>query len=139
VGALGRLDGLDATVYVREPDASYLTGSARPPWDNGKGALQRALDIFGSTPSLPVETVEDGDTVGPFTAYATPGHSPGRTAFVSEAHDVGFLCDILSKLDPVTGRKDSCGVNTYPGYETTNGSEKWHENGDGTSANREVR
>jgi len=95
VGALGRLDGLDATVYAREPDASYLTGSDRPPWDNGKGALQRALGLLGSSPSLPVESLEDGDTIGPFTAYATPGHSPGHTAYVSEAHSVGFVGDLV--------------------------------------------
>jgi glyoxylase-like metal-dependent hydrolase (beta-lactamase superfamily II) len=95
VGALGRLEGLDATIYAREPDASYLTGSDRPRWTNGKGALQRALGLLGSTPSLPVEPVDDGERIGPFTAYATPGHSPGHTAFVSEAHAVAFLGDLV--------------------------------------------
>ncbi|MEF8900067.1 MAG: MBL fold metallo-hydrolase [Halovenus sp.] len=95
VGALGRLEGLDATVYAREPDASYLTGSERPPWTNGKGALQRAFGLFGSTPSPPVESIDDGERIGPFTAYATPGHSPGHTAFVSESHSVAFVGDLV--------------------------------------------
>lgn len=95
VGGLGRLGGLDATVHVGVEDAPYLRSEERPPWGNRKGLLQRALDVTRTTPDLPVEPVEDGDTVGSFTAYRTPGHTPGHTAFVSEDLSVGLLGDLV--------------------------------------------
>ncbi|MEF8887037.1 MAG: MBL fold metallo-hydrolase [Haloarculaceae archaeon] len=95
VGGLGRLGGLDATVYVGVEDAPYLRSEKRPPWDNQKGLLQRALDVTRTTPDVPIEPVEDGDTVGSFTAYHTPGHTPGHTAFVSEDLSVGLLGDLV--------------------------------------------
>ena len=95
VGGLGKLGGLDATVYVGAADAPYLRGEERPPWSNRKGLLQRALDVTRTATDLPVEPVEDGDTVGSFTAYHTPGHTPGHTAFVSEERSVGLLGDLV--------------------------------------------
>jgi glyoxylase-like metal-dependent hydrolase (beta-lactamase superfamily II) len=96
VGGLGRIDGLDATVYVGAADEPYLLGEKRPPWDNRKGAFQRVTDLLRSAPTLPVEPVADGDTVGSFTAYHTPGHTPGHTAFVSEALSAGLLGDLVA-------------------------------------------
>jgi glyoxylase-like metal-dependent hydrolase (beta-lactamase superfamily II) len=95
VGGLGRLHGLDATVYVAEPDASYLTGAESPPWRNHKGALQNVLGPFLTDPGLPIETVEDGDEIGSFTAHHTPGHTPGHTAYVSGDLSAGFLGDLV--------------------------------------------
>lgn len=117
VGALGRLDALEATIYAREPDASYITGSKYPPWSNQKGILQRGLSLFGSRPSLPVETIADGETIGPFTAYATPGHSPGHTAYVSEAHDVAFVGDLVRESSG-----EFCSVPAVLNYDT---DESW--------------
>lgn len=99
VGGLGRIDGLDATVYVGAADEPYLLGEERPPWDNRKGAFQRVTDLLRSAPALPVKPVDDGDTVGSFTAYHTPGHTPGHTAFVSEALSVGLLGDLVAAND----------------------------------------
>lgn len=95
VGALSRLTDLDATIYAGAADADLLTGEHRSPWRNHKGAFQRAAGLFVRTPDLPVEPIADGETVGTFTAYHTPGHSPGHTAFVSEEHSVGFLGDLI--------------------------------------------
>lgn len=95
VGGLGRLHGLDATVYVGAADAPFLTGTAKPPLSNRKGLLQRLMGPLASAPDLPVETVADGDTVESFTAYHTPGHTPGHTAFVSESLGVAFLGDLV--------------------------------------------
>jgi len=46
-------------------------------------------------PSLPVRTVEDGTTVGSFTAYSAPGHTPGHTVFASESLSTAFLGDLV--------------------------------------------
>jgi glyoxylase-like metal-dependent hydrolase (beta-lactamase superfamily II) len=95
VGGLGRLHGLDATVYVGAADEPTLTGKERPPLSNHKGALQNALGPALKSPALPVETVADGDEIGSFTAYHTPGHTPGHVSYVSEALDAAFLGDLV--------------------------------------------
>jgi len=105
VGTLASLaTDLDAPVHVRPPDDEFLTGERTPPWTNHKGLLQRVLGVFVDTPALTVETVEDGESVGSFTAYATPGHTPGHTAYVSPDLGVGMLGDLVresgGRLDP---------------------------------------
>ncbi|MFD1585672.1 MBL fold metallo-hydrolase [Halorientalis brevis] len=95
VGALGRLPGLDATVYVGQGDAPFVTGERTPPLRNHKGLLQRVLGPVLKAPELPVETVADGDEIGSFTAYHTPGHTPGHVVYVSEALSVAFLGDLV--------------------------------------------
>ncbi|WP_136717245.1 MBL fold metallo-hydrolase [Halorientalis salina] len=95
VGTLGRLPGLDATVYVGEADAPLVSGEKRPPVTNHKGLLQTVLGPVLKPPGLPVETVEDGDEIGSFTAYHTPGHTPGHVAYVSDSLDAAFLGDLV--------------------------------------------
>jgi glyoxylase-like metal-dependent hydrolase (beta-lactamase superfamily II) len=94
-GALARLDDLDAVVRAGAADAQVLTRERRPPWRNHKGAFQRATRPFVRPPDLLVAPIEDGDTVGTFTAYHTPGHTPGHTAFVSEERSAAFLGDLV--------------------------------------------
>ncbi len=98
VGALSRLD-LDATVYMGDPDADYLAGRDRPPVRAHKGALQRALSPLLSSPGLTIERVADGDEVGSFTAYHTPGHTQGHMAYVSEALSLAFVGDLVMEKD----------------------------------------
>ena len=97
VGTLGRLN-FGATVYVGEADAAYVTGEEKPPWRNHKGAFQRLV-----SPALKsvdaVETVSDGDTVGSFTVHATPGHTPGHVAYVSEFRSAAFVGDLVMESD----------------------------------------
>ena len=104
VGALAKLDALDATIYAGAADADVLTGEETAPVRNRKGALQRATGPLVGTPDIPVEVVADGDSVGSFTAYHTPGHTPGHTAFVSEDLSAGFFGDLVfeesGKLTP---------------------------------------
>ena len=95
VGALSRLSTLDATVYVGRADEPYLVDAEKPDWDTRKGLLQRAVGWLTDAPNLPVESVDDGTTLGSFTAYSTPGHTPGHTAYISEALSVGFLGDLV--------------------------------------------
>jgi glyoxylase-like metal-dependent hydrolase (beta-lactamase superfamily II) len=95
VDGLSNLDALDATVHIGRADYPYLTDTGHPPWSSHKGAFQRVIGWFSETPSLPVEPVEDGDTIGTFTAYETPGHTPGHVVYVSEALSVALLGDLV--------------------------------------------
>ena len=98
VGALSKLD-LDAPVYAGRADAEVLVGRRTPDWHNHKGLLQRVSDAFVSAPDLPVRPVEDGDRIGSFTAYHTPGHSPGHTVYVAESPSVAFLGDLVRESE----------------------------------------
>lgn len=95
VGALGRIDGLDAPVYAGEPDASYVAGRGRPPIRSRKGLFQRAFGVGLRRPSGPVHAVDDGDTIGGFTAYHTAGHTPGHVAYVNAERSVALLGDLV--------------------------------------------
>jgi glyoxylase-like metal-dependent hydrolase (beta-lactamase superfamily II) len=99
IGALASLDDLEAPVYVGVEDEPYLAGRAKPDWTLGKGTFQRVTDVMRDPPSQPVETVEDGDTIGGFTAYHTPGHTPGHTVFVHESLSAAFLGDMVRERD----------------------------------------
>lgn len=94
VGGLRRLD-LDCPVYVGAGDAPYLQGQLLPDWTTWKGLLQRVLHPFVQPRSLDVRPVTNGDTVGSFTVYETPGHTQGHVTYVSAAHDVAFLGDLV--------------------------------------------
>lgn len=99
VGALATLPDLDATVCAGVADARVLTGERKPPMGNHKGALQRVAGSLVDIPDLSVASIEDGDTVGTFTAYHTPGHTPGHTAFVSADRSAGFFGDLVFEED----------------------------------------
>lgn len=100
VGTLAALTpDLDATVYAGEFDAAILRGDRSPPWTNHKGAFQRLVDLFVSTPDLTIEPIEDGDSIGSFTAYDSPGHTPGHMAYVSDDHSVGVLGDLVTESE----------------------------------------
>ncbi len=98
---VGALDGLapdlDARVFVGRADAEMLTGERRPPLKNRKGALQRAIELAFDGTDLPVEEVGDRETVGSFTAFSTPGHTPGHVAYVNEALGVAMVGDLVTE------------------------------------------
>lgn len=98
VGGLSRLDLPNATVYMGSPDADYLTGRKRPPVDGPKGALQRVVSPFVSA-DVDVQVVADGDRVGSFTVYETPGHTEGHVAYVSSDLSVAFVGDLVRESD----------------------------------------
>ena len=104
VGALSKLN-LDAPVYAGRADAQLLAGRRKPDWRNHKGLLQRVTAPLVSPPDLPIRPVEDGDRIGGFTAYHTPGHSPGHTAYVAGGSDpeaapsAAFLGDLVRESD----------------------------------------
>ena len=98
VGGFGRLDLDSAAVFAATPDADYLTKRRSPPLDNHKGALQRATRFLLNAPPE-VHRVEDGDHIGSFVAYRTPGHTPGHVAYVSEELSVAFVGDLVFEED----------------------------------------
>ena len=102
VGALGKLS-LDAPAFVGAPDDDYLAGRAKPPLGNHKGALQRVTGTLIPRPPNEIRTVVDGDRVGDFDVYRTPGHTPGHVAYVHADRGVAFLGDL------VTGDGDELG------------------------------
>jgi len=100
VGTLSDLtDESDATVYAGVPDATILTGEASPSLLSLKGFIQRVTGPFVDRPDVPVERVADGDVVGSFTVYETPGHTAGHVAYVSERLGLGFVGDLVVEDD----------------------------------------
>jgi len=97
VGALAGLAdrGLDATVYMGQPDADYLTGRLSVPLESPASAFRRVTRPLLRRPDLPIDTVADGDVVGSFTVYHTPGHTPGHVAYASEPLSVAFVGDLV--------------------------------------------
>lgn len=95
VGALGRL-ATDAPIYIGREDAEYLLGTRRPDWGSLKGLLQCVSTPFVSPVDAGrVRCVDDGDTVGRFEAFHTPGHTPGHVVYVHERRSVAFLGDLV--------------------------------------------
>jgi glyoxylase-like metal-dependent hydrolase (beta-lactamase superfamily II) len=100
VGGLAGLArrGLDAPVYAADPDASQVEGGS-PSLASRKGLLQAALRALVEVPDLRVERVEDGDRVGPFDAYRTPGHTPGHVAYEHDDRSALFVGDLVLERD----------------------------------------
>jgi glyoxylase-like metal-dependent hydrolase (beta-lactamase superfamily II) len=98
VGTLADL-GLDCKVYARHPDAEMLAGTIAPPATNHKGLLQRVTLPLLTRPDLPITAIKDGEEVAGFRAYATPGHTPGHTAWVHDEFGVAFVGDLVRESD----------------------------------------
>ena len=87
---------LDAPVYLGETDLQLLTGTWNPPVLHHKGLFHRgARRVFRLPESIDLRPVHDGDRIGGFTAYHTPGHNPGHVVYVHEGLDVAFLGDLV--------------------------------------------
>jgi glyoxylase-like metal-dependent hydrolase (beta-lactamase superfamily II) len=99
VGGLARLSGLDADVYMGAADVDLVRGDWHPSWGHHKGAFHRLARMLYSMDDYDLHAVEDGDTIGGFTAFHTPGHNPGHTVYVHEALDAAFLGDLVWEDD----------------------------------------
>lgn len=95
VGGLRRLKAFDGPVYLGTDDARLLTGEWNPPLFHHKGLFHRAARRFFPLGDVDLHRLEDGDRVGGFVAYHTPGHNPGHTAYVHEALRAGLLGDLV--------------------------------------------
>lgn len=95
-GGLPKLQksGFDGTVHVGEADARLANGEDDPPTAHPKGLFHRLVRPFFTLPT-DVERVSEGDRIGGFTAYHTPGHNPGHTVYVHEDLGVAFLGDLI--------------------------------------------
>ncbi|MFB6308011.1 MAG: MBL fold metallo-hydrolase [Haloarculaceae archaeon] len=99
VGGLDTLDGFDGPVYLGRPDHELATGAGDPPLIHHKGLFHRIARCVTSFPAgIDLRPVDDGDRVGNFTAFLTPGHNPGHTVYV---HDdgVALLGDLVWEED----------------------------------------
>jgi glyoxylase-like metal-dependent hydrolase (beta-lactamase superfamily II) len=98
VGALSSL-GLSAPVYTGEPDATYVTGAEKPPLTNKKGLIQRLAGRFLDYPDLTSLPVTDGEEIGGFRAYYTPGHTAGHMVYFHPEFDIAFLGDCVRETE----------------------------------------
>ncbi|MWG36761.1 MBL fold metallo-hydrolase [Halomarina oriensis] len=98
---LARLLGgplFDAEVYLGAEDVALARGERDPPWLHHKGSFHRVAREVFDLDDVTLTPVDEGDRIGGFTAYHTPGHNPGHTAYV---HDdgVAFVGDLLWETD----------------------------------------
>jgi len=95
VGGLGAFADSGVPVYVGADDAALIAGDADPPLLHHKGLFHRVARRVWQFPDVEVVPVEDGEAVGGFRAYHTPGHNPGHTVYVHGGLGVAFLGDLV--------------------------------------------
>ncbi|WP_324758120.1 MBL fold metallo-hydrolase [Haloarcula sp. GH36] len=96
VGGLNRLvPEFDGPVGVGSDDLALLEGRTDPPFFHHKGLFHRVSRRLFPLPDLAVEPLADGDTVGGFRVYHTPGHNPGHVVYYHEAASTAFLGDLV--------------------------------------------
>lgn len=101
VGGLARLvPELDAPVYVGRADLDLLRGHVNPPALHHKGLFHRGLRRIHRLPAdLDRRPVDDGDRIGGFVAFHTPGHNPGHVAYIHPELRAAFLGDLVWARD----------------------------------------
>ena len=96
VGGLNRLvPEFDGPVAVGRDDLDLLERRAHPELFHHKGLFHRASRRLFPLPDLRLEPLDDGDTVGGFTAHHTPGHNPGHVVYHHEDASAAFLGDLV--------------------------------------------
>ena len=97
VGGLSRLAAdLDAPVFVGEDDLALIEGEVLPSMRNHKGLFHRGLRrVFSLPASLSFRPVADGDQIGEFIAFHTPGHNLGHTVYLHEGLGAAMLGDLV--------------------------------------------
>jgi len=94
VGGLARVD-LDAPVYLGALDRRLVRRSWSPPWSHHKGAFHRLARRVYSLSGADLRGVSDGDRIGGFLAYHTPGHNPGHTVYLHPESGAAMLGDLV--------------------------------------------
>ena len=96
VGGLNRLvPAFDGPVSVGRADLDLLARRSDPPWLHHKGLFHRASRRLFPLPDLPLEPLDDGQRVGGFRAYHTPGHNPGHLVYYHDGASAAFLGDLV--------------------------------------------
>ena len=95
----GGLRGLPADwrgpVYMGATDAAIARGDTDPKRRHHKGLFHMLVRwLFPLPEGTTLTDVEDGDEIGAFTAYHTPGHNPGHMVYLHES-GVAFLGDLV--------------------------------------------
>jgi len=85
--------GFDGNVHVGREDVALMDGGWSPTLLHPKGVFHRAVRPFFGVRD--VQPVADGDRLGGFEAFHTPGHNPGHTVYVHEGLDAAFLGDLV--------------------------------------------
>ena len=94
VGGLARID-LDVPTHLGALDLRLVRRSWSPPWRHHKGAFHRLARRVYSLSGTDLRPVFDGEWIGGFRAYHTPGHNPGHTVFLHPDSESVFLGDLV--------------------------------------------
>jgi len=97
----GGLDrhALDCPVYMGERDVALMRGEFTPASLHPKALFHRVVRHPFPVPArYDLRRVTDGDRVGRFVAFHTPGHNPGHTVYVHDSR-VAFLGDLVWTTD----------------------------------------
>jgi glyoxylase-like metal-dependent hydrolase (beta-lactamase superfamily II) len=98
VGGLDRYD-FDCPIHVGERDLGLARGDWSPDLTHHKGLWHRITRrLFPLPEDADFRSVADGDVVGRFRAFHTPGHNPGHTVYVHDS-GVAFLGDLVWETD----------------------------------------
>ena len=97
LGGLARLaPKLDAPVYMGRRDLELARGKYDPPVLHHKGLFHRAVrGLYRLPASLSYHPVVNGDRIGGFETFHTPGHNPGHVVYVHERLGGAFLGDLV--------------------------------------------
>lgn len=94
VGGLARIE-LDVPVYLGEKDLQLVRRTWSPPWRHHKGAFHRGVRRIYTLSAFDIRPVTDGDVIGGFEAFHTPGHNPGHTVFLHRESNTAMLGDLV--------------------------------------------
>ncbi|MFQ3285297.1 MAG: glyoxylase-like metal-dependent hydrolase (beta-lactamase superfamily II) [Natronomonas sp.] len=94
VGGLARVD-LCVPIYIGALDRRLVRRSWSPPWTHHKGAFHRLVRRVYSLSGADLRGVTDGDRIGGFLAFHTPGHNPGHTVYLHADSEAAMLGDLV--------------------------------------------
>lgn len=93
-GILPLASDLDVELVSGDP---LFANDGQSPLLHHKGIVHRMLQRV--LPRIQVTSISEGDTIGGFTAYRTPGHNPGHMSFVHQEKDIAFLGDLVREVN----------------------------------------
>lgn len=94
VGVLASLPGAPEIV-AGDPDRQFIAGHNSPGFAGLKATTQQLFTGLLTPPREMPTAIQDGKTVGSFTAIHTPGHTPGHMAYASKSIGIAFVGDLV--------------------------------------------